>query len=259
MSRRILIAVLITSVALAAAPALATGGHLGGSVPAAAHGPGKLGSFWTTDLWIYQQGASVIHLWFNPVGQDNSSVESVVVPLSEPVTRLTDVVATLFGTEGMGSIHYLADGPVTVTSRTWTAAPEGGSYGQTIPGIPISLASIAGTGQAGTLRALVDQRAGFRANLGLVNVSPVSITVLVEIFTSDGNPAPGTSSFTVELQPFGMTQMNDILQGLDPGERTGLIVRAGITSAEGGLMAYLSTVDNTTNDPSYQEAFRFGF
>ena len=113
-----------------AAPALAdSGGHLEGYVPAIAHGEGKFESFWTTDVWIYQQGATVIHLWLNPPGQDNTNGDSVVVTLDEPVVFLPDVVASVFGTEGSGSLHYLADGPVTVTSRTWSPGAEGGSYG----------------------------------------------------------------------------------------------------------------------------------
>ena len=36
--------------------------------------------------------------------------------------------------------------------------------------------------------------------------------MLVEIFTADGEPAPGNTSFTVDLEPFGMTQINDILK-----------------------------------------------
>ncbi len=257
--RRIAFVLAATLAVIVPAAAGAAPGHLEGYVPAAAHAPGRFGSFWTTDLWIYQQGASVVHLWFNRTGNDNSDVESVVVPLDAPVVHIQDVVATLFGTEGLGSIHYLADGPVVVVSRTWTPAPGGGSYGQTIPGIPLAQASLAGTGQAGALRMLVDQRSGFRANLGLVNVSPVPVTVTVEIFTSDGAPAPGSSSFTVDLAPFDMKQVGDVLSGLEPGQREGLIVRAGVTSAEGAILAYLSTVDNTTNDASYQEAFRFGF
>ena len=42
---------------------------------------------------------------------------SGIVPrilLDDPVTVLTDVVGTTFGSEGIGSIHYLADGPVVV-------------------------------------------------------------------------------------------------------------------------------------------------
>ena len=213
----------------------------------------------TSDLWIYHQGATVIHLWLNKPGQDNKDGESVVVNLDEPVVFIQDVVGTLFGTEGSGSLHYIADGPVTVTSRAWTPGAEGGSYGQILPGEPLGTASFAGSGQAGTLRVMVDQRPGFRANFGVVNISPLPITVLVEIFTAAGEPAPGNSSFTLDLEPFGMTQVNNILKRLTAGERKGLIIRAGVTSAEGAIFTYLTDVDNTTNDSSYQSGFRFAF
>jgi hypothetical protein len=245
---------------LSAVPSVwAASGHLEGYIPAAANGEGRFDSFWTTDVWIYQQGASVVHLWFNLAGQDNTAGQSVVVELDGPVVQISDIVGSLFETEGIGSIHYLADGPVTVVSRTWTAAPEGGGYGQTIPGVPVGNASFAGTGQGGALRMLVDQRAGARANLGIVNVSPVALTVAVDIFSADGQEAPGASSFTVDLAPFDMTQIGDLLDRLQAGEREGLIIRVGITSAEGAILAYLSEVDNTTNDASYQEGFRFSF
>jgi hypothetical protein len=238
----------------------AVSGHLEGYIPSAAHADGKFGSFWTTDVWIYQQGATVIHLWFNVSGQDNTDGASVVVALAEPVIHLTDIVSSLFETEGVGSIHYLADGPITVVSRTWTTGDDGGSYGQTVPGMPIGTSSLAGSGQGGALRMLVNQTKGLRANLGIVNVSPVPATAVVEIFTADGQPAPGNSSFNVDLAPFDMTQVNGVLnKRLGVGERQGLIIRVGVTSDEGGIMAYLSQGDNTTNDASYQEAFRFAF
>lgn len=235
----------------------ASGGHLEGYVPVVAKAKGKFGSFWTSDLWIYHQGATVIHLWLNKPGQDNTDGESVVVALDEPVVFIPNVMETLFGTEGSGSLHYIADGPVTVTSRTWTPGDEGGSYGLTLPGEAIGAASFAGSGQAGTLRVVVNQRSGFRANFGVVNVAPVAVTVLVEIFTADGEPAPGDSSFALDLEPFGMNQVNDILKRLPTGERDGLIIRAGVTSTEGAIFTYLTDVDNETNDSSYQAGFRF--
>ena len=234
-------------------------GHLEGYVPAVAHVEGKFGSFWTSDLWIYHQGATVIHLWLNKPGQDNTDGESVVVDLDEPVVYFPDVVATVFGTEGSGSVHYIADGPVTLTSRTWTPGEAGGSYGLTVPGRPVGSASFAGSGQAGTSRVVVNQRSGFRANFGVVNVSPVPVEVLVEIFTADGEPAPGDSSFTVNLEAFDTTQVNDILKRLPAGQRDGLIIRAGVTSSEGAILSYLTNVDNTTNDSTYQAGFRFAF
>jgi hypothetical protein len=210
-------------------------------------------------VWIYHQGASLVHLWFNPAGQDNTEGESAVIELEGPVVQISNIVGTLFEQEGLGSIHYLADGPVTVVSRTWTAAPEGGSYGQTIPGISVTTASGAGSGQGGALRMLADQKPGSRVNLGVVNVSPATLTAKVEIFTADGELSPGDSSFTVDLAPFGMTQINDVLTRLPDAERQGLIIRVGVTSADGAVLAYLSEVDNTTNDASYQEGFRFSF
>jgi len=242
------------------APALAnSGGHLEGYVPAVAHGGGNFGSFWTTDVWIYQQGATVIHLWLNPPGQDNTDGDSVVVTLDESVVFLPDVVASVFGTEGSGSLHYLADGPVTVTSRTWTPGQEGGSYGLSLPGRPITSASIPGTGQAGTQRVVVNKDADFRANYGVVNVTSVPVSVLVEIFTADGDPAPGDTSFTVDLEPFGMTQINNILKRVTGGDQDGLIIRAGVTSVAGAILSYLTDINNTTNDSSYQAGFRFAF
>lgn len=252
------ITLLFLAILASSALASATPGHYEGYLPAVAHVEGRFGSFWTSDVWIYQQGATVIHLWFNRSGQDNSEAESVVVTLDEPVTRLIDVVAETFGTTGVGSLHYLADGPVTVMSRTWTSASSGGGYGQTIPGTPVDRASVAGSGQAGTLRMVVDHAGGFRSNLGIVNVSPAAATVAVEMFASDGQPAAGDNSFTVDLPPFGMTQIGDVLTRLGPPPVAGVILRVGVVSEDGAVLAYVSTVDNATNDASYQPAFRFG-
>ena len=252
---------LVFAIALAVVvPVGAAGGHLEGYIPVVAHNQGANDSAWRSDVWIYQQGASVIHLWYNPSGQDNSSVQSVVLQLTDPVLTLKDIVDSVFHTTGAGSIHYLADGPVVVLSRTWTPGRDGtGEYGQTVPGIPLGRASLPGTGQAGTLRMLIDQNGETRVNAGFVNVSTQPATVRLEIFTADGNPAPGDSSFTIDLEPFDMKQINGILDRIDPGTREGLILRAGVESSTGAIMAYASVVNNTTNDASYQEAFRFGF
>ncbi len=259
MRRLLITTAIVGTLVLGALPAAAGSGHLEGYIPAVSKAEGLFGSSWTTDVWIYQQGATVIHLWFNPQGRDNTDGESIAVELTDPVVQISDIVGSFFGAEGTGSVHYLADGPVTVTSRTWTSSPDGGSYGQTIPGIPVGRASLAGTGQGGALRMLVDRNDGARANLGVVNVSTVTLDVEVEIFTADGDPAPGFTPFEVTLKPFSMRQIGDVLSRLAAGEFQGLIVRVGVTSDSGAILAYLSEVDNATNDASYQEAFRFAF
>ena len=86
MKRRIYVAIVSLSLVFVAPTAGAVSGHLEGYIPAVANGEGRFGSFWTTDVWIYHQGAGVVHLWFNPTGQDNTDGQSVVVELDAPVT-----------------------------------------------------------------------------------------------------------------------------------------------------------------------------
>ncbi len=251
---------LVAAAAVATSASAAPSGHLEGYLPQAAHLSGKFNSFWTTDVWIYSESASAIDLWFNETGKDNTNVQSVVVSLTQPVTFLPDILKNTFGvTSTKGSIHYLADGLVEVVSRTWTPGPAGGTYGQIIDGIPGAMASEPGAGPSGSLRMVINETDGFRANLGLANVTSSPVTVTVEIFTADGQPAPGASTFTMTLQPYDMQQRDDILAGLTPGQRQGLIVRASVTSGDGAIVGYLSVVDDVTNAANYQEAFRFGY
>jgi hypothetical protein len=100
----------------------------------------------------------------------------------------------------------------------------------------------------------VDQHAGFRANLGLVNASALAVDLLVEVTLGDGTPAPGFSPFPVTLPPFGMAQEADLLARLAPGERQGLLVRVRVLTPGGAAFAFLSEIDNGTNSPFYQPA-----
>ncbi len=260
MRRLIALLALVSAVALAAPASAAPSGHVEGYLPQAAHLSGRFNSFWTTDVWIYTESATRIDLWFNASGQDNSNVQSVVVPLSQPVTFLPDIVKNTFGLSAVkGSVHYLADGLVEVVSRTWTPGPNGGTYGQVIDGLPASLASLPGAGPSGSLRMVVSDTDGFRANLGLANVTGSPVTVTVEILTPDGQPAQGAPTFTVVLQPYDMQQRDDILAGVTGAAGQPLIVRASVSSGDGAILGYLSVVDDVTNAANYQEAFRFGY
>jgi len=56
-----------------------------------------------------------------------------------------------------------------------------------------------------------------------------------------------------------MTQINNILKRVTGGDQDGLIIRAGVTSVAGAILSYLTDINNTTNDSSYQAGFRFAF
>lgn len=221
------------------------------SPPIVAHQEMKGSGMNSTGMFIVADDGSLLLL--------NMAMESVVITLAQPVTVLPDVVAQTFQTEGFGSLHYLADGPVVVMSRTWTMDENGGTFGLTVPGIPITKASFWGYGQEGSLRMIADKKEGFRANVGIINVTSIPVEVSLEVFTADGNPAPGESSLTLTLQPYDMVQKLDLFSGIESQNYEGLIVRVSPLTEGGAIMAYLTLVDNQTNDASYQEAFRFGF
>lgn len=230
-------------------------GHLEGYVLAAASTPGRHGSVWSTDLWVYSESATAINLEFLPADHDNSGpATGVAFPLLNGVLKLTDVVSTVFQARGVGSIRYIADGPVRVVSRTWTPGRNGGTSGEIALGVPAWTATRATCTQP-TLRMLVDQRPGFRANLGLLNAFPAPARVEVRILGSDGLPAPGATSFEIELPVFGVRQIGDLLQRVESGVRQSLRVEVTLKGGQGAILGYLSEVDNTTNDSSYQEAF----
>jgi hypothetical protein len=105
---------------------------------------------------------------------------------------------------------------------------------------------------------VADHDPGSRANLGVVNVSGVTTEIAVELFTADGAVAPGDSAFTLVLAPYEMRQIGDVFARLGTNPLSGVIVRVGVTSDDGAVLAYLSTVDNATNDAAYEAGFRFG-
>ena len=225
-----------------------------GILPAVAHSSGYFGSLWTTDVWLVGAGATSVDLWFYRQDRDNSDAAKVTVPLSAPVTRITDVVATLFGTTGTGALRYEADGPVRVIGRTSSPSPGGGTSGVSTSGVPLTKAAKGGI-LGRTLSMVVDQRPGFRADLGLINVQPAAAQVLVTVIDAAGDQVPGFEPLTVSLPPFGVKQINDLLGGLPDEEHAGLVVQARLVGEQGALIAYLSDVDNTSNDPTYQEPY----
>ncbi len=236
------------------APASGGGGRHEGWIPAVVNAPGRFGSRWTTDLRIVGTPGKTVRLWFHAAGRDNSTAVPVDLALSGPLTTVSDVLGTLFHESGNGALRYSADGVVRLLAQTWTPAGEG-TAGLFTPDLASTEAARGGTEHA-TLLLTADQRAGFRANLGLVNASLLPARLEVRLYLADGSLAPGDSSFEVDLPPFGMTQENDLLARLPAGERRGLLVRVRLLTPGGAAFAFLSEVDNATSSSSYQQATR---
>jgi hypothetical protein len=135
-----------------------------------------------------------------------------------------------------------------VTSRTYTVEESGATYGSLIP--PLNNFQIAAAGDHLEILG-VNGGTGFRTNLGLVELSPSTVSgeTSVRIKVLDQN-LHELDSFSVTVPRAGGMQINDLFgsRGIAPPEAAMLVVEV----ANGGLIgAYATLVDNITNDTTY--------
>jgi len=236
------------------------GRHIMRCVPVVASLPGAAGTRWQTEMHLTgsEAGDGVVWLYFTETEQDGTSafrVRRVEVDRKETL-RWGDVLPELFGVEGTkGWIEVFSTDPrVMVNARVVNVGGEG-SYGQTISQIDESK-MIRQDGsrfwdfwrrQANLLMFDAENR----TNVGLVNLSPGSVTVSLEVLSSDGRTL---GEYDVALAPFEHRQLNR-LEGLIPGvDGAGLVsLSFQVTEVTGrisrqGVAAYVSRVDNSTGD-----------
>jgi len=235
--------------------------HRDGWIVAAAHAPGLHGSIWRTDLWI--RGDVLVDrpvtLIFNRSGEDSSGSQSfeVVAGPGQRVVYLEDVVDHFLhvgDSSWVGAIHYRSDALVQVWARVYSISPDGtASYGQLIEGIPASDASPAPPAQTSTrdyqwmmaARRTADGR--FRVNLGIVNPSATAGSFAATIYTGDADAAQ-ESIGPISVPAHSMLQVNDAFANVDGGNWSEKIIRVQPTTEGTTAFAYLSVVDNATND-----------
>ncbi len=245
------------------------GTYLDRIVPVAAHVEGENNSLWRTTLSLYfpdDAAWGFVTLNLIPAadweGPDPDQVNFIMSAGQTLV--IEDVLGEKFPGHQVGALQIGAVGTAScglnmkVDSRTWTEAGNGiGSLGQGIPGMsmapgdePVAITGLAGGGLYG------------RVNLGIVNLSHN----LREVFDVEISDAAGISQGHVpaELEPWTLVQLNGVLEDLGlSGD--GYTATVSMTSYENLMlepselwdpffMAYGSTVDNMTNDPTYLAA-----
>jgi len=220
-------------------------------IPAVAKVPGAQGTYWTTSLTVLNlaDAARTIEAFYTPRGSDGTT-DYLAADLelgANSSTTWQDVVGTVFGTTGAGSLE-IHGADIIVSSRTATPGLAGGSYGQGIPSLlPRHLVRADGA-QVQWAGGIVRSPA-YRTNFGLCEVWGEDAQVRVTLWDEHGTVA-GTR--TIDLPPYGNTQINDLphaLGGLDQMEDGAVEVE--ILGGDGRVGAYLSIVDNVTGDPTY--------
>jgi PKD repeat protein len=211
-----------------------TGGAL--TIPVVGRAPGANGTFWRSDITLYNPSTNSVTLTLRYAG----ATKSISLGAND-TTVLSDVLSQFGLTSGSGALQVTwtsSTGPV-VTSRTYTTAPAGGTYGQSIDPI----AQLARRVFVPGLR----NDGSYRSNIGFVNGGNDTEVFAVILLSPFGNELARTNVTLAAGQ-----QMQTSVTALFPNAS----LAAGFTlQAEGDsnakLFAYGSMVDNESGDPVF--------
>jgi subtilisin-like proprotein convertase family protein len=208
------------------------------TIPVAGRIPGANGTYFTTDVRMLNRGThdTTATIVFTPSGADGRTgfgAINVEVAAGEVVV-LNDVIGTWFGATGIGQIEI--DGDVIATSRTYTRAANGGTYGETIP----TAAERTKLGDLLLQVMRIRNNADFRTNIGFAETAGGSGTIEVTYF-ANGAKIAGDSRYHID--PFSHVQT------AVPFDAVLATVR--VIEGDAEIAAYASIVDNHTGDATY--------
>jgi len=209
-------------------------------VPAVARSGGVNGSFFVSDVRAFNKGTATasVDAYLLPAGDKRSFT---VAP--NRAASYADVLTSLFELQGgVGAMRIESDQPLLVSSHLQNVnslCPSlGGTTGQYLPAVPRSAAS--------TRQRLphLTSDAGHRANFGVVNASDVEANLTIKLLDTDSGSF--ISEAVLRVQPQGWIQINHIVDQFfifEPVPHGLLEVTSDVP-----VIAYLSLLDNTTND-----------
>ncbi len=213
-------------------------------LPGVARLSGAFGSFWMTDLTVYNplDEKQQVEVRFMPLGTDEVQTTTLTLDAGE-IRPIADALMALFGIEsGGGTLHLLPAVGINATARTYSRKGEGtfgfgmqaiDFYNAAGPRFPLTFAG-AFPGE------------NFRTNLLLTDTSGRGASAKLVAFGLTGwnfgnsgldTPAAGT----VQINSVGPTM------GLHSRDGGGLVVEA----TRGTAIATVVAIDNRTNDPTY--------
>ncbi len=240
--RRILMVVLIAGAAVKAGAQETTR-----FLAAATHASGARGTFWKTDVRVFNPSASAeitVFLAFLRSEADNRGAAEIVFAIPpRRAVALDDLVATVFQASGSGGVRLRSAQPFLATSKTYNIGNgTSGTYGGLVPGLEPGEALAQGI----LLQVANDPSpTGFRSNVGFLNPGTSSVTVDYRLFDAGSATLLGTGS--LNLPPLAFLQVNDVFGSSGAGAT---ITRNGTVEfvASAPVFAFASVIDNTSGD-----------
>lgn len=222
-------------------------------IPTAVKAPGQFGATFLTDGWLRNESAFNVpaDLYFAPDGKDgvlDATVRkaSVVVPANRTI-RLSDVLDSVFATNGTGSIEVKSPYPGLLSVRTTVESVTKGDptsrYGTEIP--TVSRGAGIALGQGSLVVAGVFESPDNRTNLILAETSGAAATVRVTVYDVDGS---SLGSATFDVPAFGKTQLGRIVTQIAPNRTVaGGSATVSVVSGAGHVVAVATVIDNRSN------------
>lgn len=253
-------------------------------LPAVARLQGGNGAFFKTDVTITNTSSSrvVVSVAYLPTNTDNSTATNTLVtlPTFAPGERreLVDVALSALNREAAngyliffacregGNCSACDTNPgdclnILVQGRIYNDTANG-TFGQSFPGIPWYNYVSVNSSAVGLDKVSINgirNNTNYRTNIGLVNASQFSSTVLrIRLFNNTGTQI---ASIDKTLPPLGHTQFSVAAEaptfagdGYATVEQVSVTPAPGQSDANPGFMAYGSLLDNRTSDPTTLEA-----
>lgn len=246
--------------------------------PIVGHASGANNSLFESDIRVTNLTAETARydLHFTPSytdGTQTGSSSSIEIPPNGTMA-LDDIVATLFGTGNASVTGTLEVRPLTTSSstantglfgstgvassiaelttaaasRTYNFTPEG-TFGQFIPAV--RFADFVGKAAAGATPSIlslqqVAQSADYRANFGFTEASGAPADLKVRVYDTASTLL---KTIDLSLRAGEHQQLNGMLSANGITNLTDGRVEVEVVGGEGKVTAYVSQVDNKTNDP----------
>ncbi len=226
-------------------------------LPVASRVMGQAGSNWRTDLRVFNladEDASVWAEWY-PSSAGGMTGPDVTVELGvggASTAVIDDSVATLFGADGNGAMRLLAPESLAAASRIFNdqrGNPQiGGTFGQYAPAVRPDELRGSGALLLGASRP-ASSGEGWRSNVGYFNPSPAEVAATFSVWSVDGRLL-GANDLILAPYANEVRGVFQLVPSVPQSERTRDDLVVTFTAAR-PIAAYMSVVDNVTNDAVY--------
>jgi hypothetical protein len=255
--------------------------------PIVGHATGANDSLFESDIRVTNLTADTMRydVHFTPSNSDGTQTgsSSTIEIAPNSTMALDDIVASLFGTgttssatgmlevrplttESSPNVGFFGSTGVASTIRALTTAASSrtynftseGTYGQYIPAV--RFADFVGKSPAGEPASIlslqqVAQSSAFRANFGFAEASGAPADLSVRVYDTASTLL---ATIPLSLQAGEHRQLNGMLATYGITSLTDGRVEVEVVNGEGKVTAYVSELDNRTNDPLLVSAVHKG-